>query len=105
MTLGILRWALVLGAALCLPLALPAGGGASPQDAEVRQRRRREPWVADRPGGLRSSPAQSAPILTSLRAGTPLTPLRRWRAASGGHWLQVEISAPAGQPRRGWIAV
>ncbi|WP_225322890.1 SH3 domain-containing protein [Synechococcus sp. RSCCF101] len=85
-------------------MALPAGG-APAREGEVRQRRRREPWLAVSGGDLRCAPAQSAPALVALPSGTPLIPVRRWRCASGFRWLQVEVAAAAGRPRRGWIAL
>jgi hypothetical protein len=98
-----MRWAWVLGAALLLPVALPAGG-APRRLPEVRHRRRCEPWLASGSCTLRTAPAHSAPSLTAVACGAPITPLRVWRSPGGRRWLRVQTTTAAGAVRRGWLA-
>ena len=97
---GILRWSWLLGVALMAPAALPAGGA----DRRQPQPRRRDGsgplhTASDQP--LRLSPIAVAPRLRTLEAGTSLRLLRRWSAADGQDWLQVQTLH--GERQRGWL--
>ena len=99
---GVLRWSWLLGVALMAPAALPAGGA----DRRQLQPRRRVAFgplhtVTDQP--LRLSPLAVAPRLRTLKAGSSLRLLRRWSAADGQDWLQVQTLS--GDQTRGWLRV
>ena len=99
---GMLRWSWLLGVALMAPAALPAGGGDCRQP-QVRRRCGRGPLHIGSDQALRISPISVAPRLRTLEAGTSFRLLRRWSAADGQDWLQVQ--AISGDSRRGWIRV
>jgi len=93
----------LLSFALLGPTGLPAGG-AELRAPEVRRRQRSdEPLTAAAGTALRCEPQCQAPVIAQAPAGASLRPLRRWLAADGGRWLQVEIAAAAGGARRGWL--
>ena len=99
------RWAALLGFALFAPVALPAGG-ADRRLPEVRRRQTGEPLLTTASRTLRGAPERQAPVLAQLSGDQPLRLVRRWRAASGQRWLQVEVAgSPAGltPARRGWL--
>ena len=97
---GMLRWSWLLGVALMAPAALPAGGGDCRQP-QVRRRSGRGPLHTASDQALRISPIAVAPRLRTLEAGTSFRPLRRWSAADGQDWLQVQILDRDRQ--RGWL--
>ncbi len=97
-----LRWSWLLGVALMVPAALPAGGA----DRRQPRPRRRAPagplhTSSDQP--LRLSPLAVAPRLSTLKAGSSLRLLRRWSAADGQDWLHVQTLS--GDQHRGWLRV
>jgi hypothetical protein len=93
----------VLGLALIVPAALPAGGGER-RSPELRRRQSQEPLLAAGPLLLRCAPQHSAPALTQLHDNVPLRLLRTWWEPGGDRWLQVQLpGSAAGQPRRGWL--
>ena len=97
---GMLRWSWLLGVALMAPAALPAGGGDCRQP-QVRRRSGRGPMHTASNQALRISPIAVAPRLRTLEAGTSLRLLRRWSAADGQDWLQVQTLDRDRQ--RGWL--
>lgn len=100
-----LRWVALLGFALLVPAALPAGGGER-RAPEVRRRQSPlEPLLSCNGLCLRSFPERRAPVLTRVGPDVPLRVLRQWFSPQGRRWLQVESPVnPAGAPRRGWLA-
>lgn len=104
-----LRWSWVLGIALFLPAALPAGGGERYQP-EICRLESSSPVFAGECCDLQASPSESAPSLRTLVVGTPLRVVRSWKSSNGEEWLQVQIS---NNPiidlfplaRRGWVNV
>ena len=92
------RWGALLAFALVGPVGLPAGG-AERRQPEVRRRSAGEPLLSTGTRLLQTAPEQRAPALAAVPAHAPLRVLRRWQAADGRCWLQVEADA-----RRGWLA-
>ena len=104
-----IRWTWVLGIALFLPVALPAGGGEFSQP-KVSSFEGSIPFFASNCCELLATPFKFAPRLRSLEVGTPLRVLRSWHGSDGQEWLQVQISTNAiirfsSLARRGWINV
>ena len=106
---GAIRWSWVLGIALFLPVALPAGGSDTfPSDHLCTARP--NPLLLVDNSCLQASPYSSSPILRTLEIGTPLNILRTWQASDGKKWLQVRIASNeiielSSSARRGWINV
>lgn len=94
----------VLGLALMVPAALPAGGGDR-RSPELRRRQGGDPLLSEgsRDGVLRASPHHRAPCLLPLRSGVPLRLLRVWQKPDGERWLHVEAPGLIGAARRGWL--
>jgi hypothetical protein len=102
-----LRALALIGFALVGPAGLPAGGAEARMPELRRRQRASEPLSAPRALELRCEPQQQAPVIAQTEAGAPLRPLRRWFAADGERWLQVELPAGADgsirRARRGWL--
>ena len=96
----VLRWSWLLGVALMVPAALPAGG-ADRRQPQPRRRAASGPLHTATDQPLRLSPLAVAPRLSTLKAGSSLRLLRRWSAADGQDWLHVQTLS--GDQRRGWI--
>jgi hypothetical protein len=102
-----MRWSWLLGVALLVPAALPAGG-AERRQPQIRRRDGNGPLISGHQDWLHAAPSVSAPSLRRLDLGTPLRVLRRWRCADGQEWLQVQVASTpstdqAGKPQRGWL--
>ncbi len=102
-----LRWSWVLGVALFLPVALPAGGGEM-FSSEFSYAQTFQPLLLVDSSCLKTSPFSTAPVLRSLHIGTPLNVLRAWQDSDGKTWLQVKIASNqmmefSSFARRGWI--
>ena len=106
----VLRWSWVLGVALFLPVALPAGGG-DVFSSESSHTQTFQPLIlVDSSFCLKTSPFSNAPDLRKLDIGTPLNVLRAWQDSDGKKWLQVKISSNqmmefSSFARRGWINI
>ena len=105
----IFRWSWILGLALILPLALPAGG-AQLNNVEIQRRSRFSPLIAEKDLLLRVSPSSKADISKVIYSGTPINILRSWTNNDGQTWLQVEISCldiflKSNEARRGWLYI
>ncbi len=85
---GVLTWCCLLGVSLLAPTTLPAGGGQR-QQPEIRRRDGSEPFLSGNGYFLRSSPLSSAPIIGTLKVGTPLRVVHCWQSEDGSHWLHV----------------
>ena len=104
-----LRWSWVLGIALFLPVALPAGGGERYKSA-ISLREDGDSLFAGDCCVLQVSPFAVAPSLCKLRVGTPLRVLRSWQSTDKSEWLQVQIASSeiielSSSVRRGWLNV
>ena len=101
-----LRWGWLLGIALLGPIALPAGG-AQLVIPQVRFRKPSDPWLSTKAARLRATPLQNAPIVRTVRVGTPLKIVRRWHGSDGKEWVYVQISLTddlrVNSVRNGWI--
>lgn len=110
-----LRALALISFALVGPAGLPAGG-AEAKVPEVRRRQRSsEPLTVPLATALRCEPQRQAPVIVQVAAGAPLRPLRRWFAADGQRWIQVELAPGLGRrpihggaatisgARRGWL--
>ena len=102
------RWSWILGIALFVPVALPAGG------AHIR--RRVEIIISDNSSAnffagenclLQVSPMDEAKTSRKLTLGTPLKALQSWKSLDGKEWLLVKTSFPefSRSFKRGWIAI
>ena len=106
----VLRWSWVLGVALFLPVALPAGGGEV-FSSESSHTQTLHPLILLEPSSsLKTSPFSNAPDLRNLDIGTPLNVLRAWEDSDGKQWLQVKIASNqimefSSFARRGWINI
>ena len=105
-----IRWTWVLGIALFLPVALPAGGGEHLETKKICRFQGSLPFLADNCCDLLATPLALAPSLRTLEIGTPLRVLRSWQAPDGDEWLQVQITSNtfidfSSPVRRGWINV
>jgi len=105
-----LRWSWVLGVALFLPVALPAGGGEIFSSESSHIQSVNSLLLVDSSSLLQSSPFPDAPVLRSLQIGTPLNVLRAWQDSDGKKWLQVKIASNqilefSSFARRGWINI
>ena len=99
----------MLGIALFLPAALPAGGGTRFQP-KVCRFTGPIPFLSGDCCDLLATPSSFAPSLRTLEIGTPLRVLRTWQAPNGEDWLQVQIATNAfielsSSVRRGWVNV
>ena len=104
-----IRWSWVLGIALFLPAALPAGGGQR-FVPEVCRWKGPISLLAGDCCHLLATPFEFAPRLRTLTVGTPIRVLRSWNAPSGEEWLHVQISTneiinSSIDVRRGWVNV
>ncbi len=101
------RWSLLLGVALFLPVALPAGGGEFFL-SELSGFERFNDFLLINSSGLQASPKFDSPVLRTVEIGTPLNVLRKWKDSEGKEWLQVKIASNeimelSSFVRRGWI--
>ena len=105
----VLRWSWVLGIALFLPVALPAGGSET-LPLEICCSKYPNVLLISDCCDLKASPAIAAPKLRTLDLGTPLQVLRRWKSDDGKEWLHVQIVSNKTMEfssfvRRGWLNV
>ena len=106
-----LSWSWFLGIALFFPIALPAGGGERSDIEKFSLKLSSNCFVyAGDSCTLQSSPSSNAPSLRTVRSGTPLKPLRRWKSAEQKDWIQVQIASneimeSPSLARRGWLNV
>ena len=96
----IFRWSWLLGCALIAPTALPAGGGYLRQP-NVLRKTTLGPLHTKCGAILQISPMAIAPRLGTLRAGTPLRIIHRWKGDDGSDWLHVQVLV--GEEQRGWV--
>ena len=104
-----LRWTCVLGIALFLPVALPAGGSESSYEVLCRSEYPNNLFISDS-SVLQVSPFTDAPSLRFLNLGTPLQVVRRWKAKDGTEWIYGQIVSTGSIEfssfvRRGWLNV
>ena len=107
--LFIFRWGWLLGVALLVPVALPAGGGDL-YKTEIITREHFDPLVTPNNCLLRSTPELNARVIRTLQLGTPLRVLRQWHGIDGEEWLHVQIAIGKGADsasavKRGWVNV
>ena len=104
-----LRWTCVLGIALFLPVALPAGGSEKLQLDYCRYEHSNSLFISDF-CFLKASPLIDSPSLRILKIGTPLQVLRRYKSKDGKEWIHVQIVSNeriefSSFVRRGWLNV
>ena len=104
-----LRWSWLLGIALFLPAALPAGGAFRSQ-VEICRLEDSTSFLAGDSCNLQVSPFAFSPSLRTVEFGTPLRVLRSWHAPNGKEWLQVQINTTSmievsSAVKRGWVNV
>ena len=103
------HWGWVLGIALFLPVALPAGGASKAANiCELDSHY--SSFMAGHSCVLHSSPSDFATSLRTVEIGTPLKVLRNWQTSNGEEWLQVQINTNrliefSCSVTRGWINV
>ena len=100
------RWSWLIGIALVIPVALPAGG-IDTRHGKIRHLYSLHTTVAGEDCNLRTSPVTAAPVLTKLKLGTPLKVVRIWECQNQQQWLQGKVSSnPVFDfyaANRGWI--
>ena len=106
----LLRWSLLLLAALLLPVALPAGGNLESSQSQIRRRKSSNQLFAGKHCILQVSPLTVAPTLRKVPLGTPLRILRVWTNDDGKQWLQVHVSSASNSAipskgHKGWLNV
>ena len=104
-----LRWSWLLGIALVLPIALPAGGYSRVQQ-DVLGKECTSSFFSGDKCLLQASPSFKSPKLRILQVGTPLRVLRIWQSPDGDEWVHVQITSheilelPSSR-RRGWLNI
>ncbi len=100
-------WTWLLGIALVVPTALPAGGA---QKSIVQQRKDNitVPLIAIKEFNLLSSVSNNSAILTRVKAGTPVNIIKVWDSTDSEKWLLVNvISQDLYQLfyKKGWVKI
>ena len=92
MMIKFFHWGWLLGIALLAPAALPAGG-AQLSPPQIRRRECCDPLLALNECLLRGAPCKVAPVITSLKMGTPMRVMRVWDNGQGESWLHIQVLA------------
>ena len=100
-------WTWLLGIALVVPTALPAGGA---QESIIQNRKNNigSPIIALKDFNLLSSASKNSSILTRVKAGTPVKILKKWDSSDRERWLLVNISIQDFNQifyKRGWVNI
>ena len=100
-------WTWLLGIALVVPTTLPAGGA---QESIIQHRKDNDgsPIIALKDFNLFSSASMNSPILTRVKAGTPVKVLKSWDSIESGNWLLIDISIKDFNQlfyKRGWVNI
>ncbi len=103
----LLRWGWLLGAALCCPVSLPAGG-ATLEKIKLCKTKSLESSFTGSKCQLRPFPLLTAPIVNEIEIGTPVTILRSWEAYDGRQWFHIELTSidffdSQLKVKRGWV--
>ena len=102
-----IAWTWLLGIALVVPTALPAGG-AQKSIIQHRESNIRSPLIALKEFNLLSSASNNSSILTSVRAGTPVNILKVWDNNDGQKWLLVNVLSQDFYQffyKKGWVKI
>ena len=83
-------WTWLLGIALVVPAALPAGG-AQKSNIQNRKNNMTTPIIALKEFDLLSSATNNSSILTRVKEGTPVNVLKVWDSRENGKWFLVNI--------------
>ncbi len=106
---GLIRWSWLLGIALCVPTALPAGGGERKMPYVRVQKSVAEPFLTENGCILRASPMSFAPGLRKLEIGTPIQILDYFDTVDGSRWIRIKLLSGYLEkplyPTRGWVNV
>ena len=100
-------WTWLLGIALVAPTALPAGG-AQKSNIQHRENNIRSPIIALKEFKLLSSASNDSSVLTSVKAGTPVSILKVWDSKDSGKWLLVNVLSQNFNQffyKRGWVNI
>ncbi len=100
-------WTWLLGIALLVPAALPAGGA---QRSMIQHRKNNigSPIIALKEFNLLSSTSENASIVTRVKAGTPVKVMKVWDSEDNGQWLLVNIFSQNFYQlfyKRGWVNI
>ena len=100
-------WIWLLGIALVVPAALPAGGA---QKSNIQQRKNNinSPIISLKEFNLLSSASNNSSILTKVKIGTPVNVMKVWDSTDNGKWLLVKvISEDFSQffHKKGWVNI
>ena len=100
-------WTWLLGIALVIPTALPAGGA---QESLIQQRKNNigSPIIALKDFNLLTSASDNGSILTRVKTGTPVRVLKIWDSIDSGEWLLVNITIKDFNQffyKRGWVNI
>ena len=100
-------WIWLLGIALLIPTALPAGG-AKKILIENRENSIKSPLIAFKQFNLLASASDDSFILSKVKVGTPVKLMKVWYSAEDEQWLLVNVLTQAYKHsfyKRGWVKV
>ena len=100
-------WTWLLGIALVVPAALPAGG-AQKSNIQQRMNNIRSPIIALKEFNLLSSASQKSSILTKVKVGTPVNVMKVWDSSDNEKWLLVNVFSLEFDQffyKKGWVNV
>ena len=83
-------WVWLLGIALVVPTALPAGG-AQKSNIQQRENNIRSPIIALEEFNLLSSASKNSSVLTRVKSGTPVHVMKVWYSEDSGKWILVNV--------------
>ncbi len=92
-----------------VPVGLPAGGSVTRNKIQICRGDRFSPLFAGTSCSLKAAPLVAAPTLSTLKVGTPLKVIRRWKGPEGESWMQVKVESIdftelSSSSRRGWVS-
>ena len=103
----VIVWTWLLGIALVIPTALPAGGA---QKSIIQHRKNNigSPIISLKEFNLLSSASNNSSILTSVKSGTPVNIIKVWDSNDSQKWLLVTVLSQDFYQlfyRRGWVNI
>ncbi len=100
-------WTWLLGIALVVPTALPAGG-AQKSNIQHRKNNMSSPIIALKEFNLLSSTSNNSSILTRVKAGTPVNIIKAWENNDREQWLLVNVLSEDSNQffyKKGWVNI
>ena len=100
-------WTWLLGIALVVPTALPAGGGQK-SNIQHREKNIRSPIISIKEFNLLSSASNNSSVLTRVKAGTPVNIMQVCDSADKVKWLLVIVISQDFYQffyKKGWVNI